>query len=244
MTNVRDIAFGEIVVHLGFATQEQVDLALAEQQNRNDPAVSLGDVLTAKGWLTREQKERVLHHQQKLLQEIKLEDRLRREAVMFATFARQKGMITEEQAQTAVRLFDLSKDKSVTMAQIMIENGLLSEEQVTEISMSQQHVKMVCSECKVRFTVVTVTHKKDVPCPKCGRFLKQTEEAESARPQVPSRPQLFTQVFRTVKKAQQAGQTRRIKKVKCPICEEQFQGELDKDNRTACTACGTSFEVM
>jgi protein-arginine kinase activator protein McsA len=244
MTNVKDIAFGEIAVHLKFVSPEQIEATLAEQAARNNPSQTLGDLLVSKGLMTKEQKERVLQHQAKLLKEIKMEDKLRREARMFAKFAVQKSMVTKDQAEQALKLWDLSEDKSVTMAQVMVSNAMLTEQQVSEISMSQKHIKMMCKLCQVRFTVVTVTQKTQVPCPKCGKMLEPTSKLETPKPQLTPRPQLLTQVFRTVKKTQQAGQTKRIKKVRCPICDESFQGELDKDNRTTCTGCGTSFEVM
>lgn len=243
MANVTDLAFGEIAVHLGFLTQDQVDEAMGEQQGMR-VGKTLGEILVELKMITPEQQQRVLQHQARLVKEIKLEDKLRREAHMFARFANQKGMIAAEQIDLAVRLFDLSTDKNRTMAQIMIENGMLTEEQVTEISMSQKHIKMVCANCQQKFTVVTVTQKKEIPCPKCGRMLQASSAFESPSPMHTPRPQLFTQIFRTVKKTQQQAQTKRLKKVRCMVCDHDFQGELDKDNRTVCPACGTSFEVL
>lgn len=243
MANVTDLAFGEIAVHLGFVTQAQVDEAMAAQAGIRS-GKTLGEILVERKWITPEQLQRVLQHQAKLLKEIKIEDKLRREAHMFARFAQQKGMITADQVQLAVRLFDMGTDKSKTMAQIMIEHGMLTEEQVTEISMAQKHIKMACRQCQQKFTVVTVTQKTEIPCPKCGKMLEPASKFETPNPMHTPRPQLFTQVFRTVKKTQQQGQTRRIKKVRCVVCDVEFQGELDKDNRTTCSSCGTSFEVL
>lgn len=247
MADARDIAFGEIAIHMGYLTPEQLQECLSLQAASNG-SVRLGDLLVNRGLISEEQRARIARQQEKLLREIRMEDRLRKEAEMFARFALQKGMINEGQYREALVLFDRNTDASKTMARIMIEAGMLSEEQVTALSMAQKQIKMICYNCRLKYTVVTLTQKADVRCPKCKGPLRPAPPTETttrlSMRGKPSRPQLQTQVFRVVKQTREAARTKRMKKAACVICGHEFMGELDKDDRTTCPECGTSFEVL
>jgi DNA-directed RNA polymerase subunit RPC12/RpoP len=108
---------------------------------------------------------------------------------------------------------------------------------------------MRCGNCKLKFTIVTITERKEVPCPKCGKLLEPVTQETQKTPlsggqPTPPRPQLMTQVFRAVKPVSQPPGTTKLVKAKCVVCDFQFQGDMDKDRRVTCPQCSTSFTIL
>jgi DNA-directed RNA polymerase subunit RPC12/RpoP len=250
MIDKKDLALGELAVKLGFVTPARLDECLRYQETTKPPK-QLGAILLEKKLITQQQLNHLLQMQSKVLQQQDPAVKRKRDAEVFAKFALQKGMIDQTQFNTALRVFEGTSDPNKTMAQVMIEIGMLTEEQVTDISMNQRQITMRCVNCKLKFTIVTITERKDVPCPKCGKLLERVmQETQKTplkdgtpAPQVP-RPQLMTQVFRAVKPVSQPPGTTKVVKAKCVVCDHSFQGEMDKDRRVTCPECSTSFTIL
>jgi DNA-directed RNA polymerase subunit RPC12/RpoP len=205
--------------------------------------------------ITPQQLQHLLQMQAQALKQMDPAVRRKRDAEVFARFAVSKGMIDKTQFETAMRLFEASSDPNKTMAQLMIEMGMLTEQQVTEISMMQQHIAMRCSNCKIKFTIVTTTNRKEIPCPKCGKLLERVDTTTTIAPinlkaastspaKPPVRPQLMTQVFRAVKPVAQPPTVSKKIKTKCVVCDFPFEGEMDGDRRVTCPSCSTSFTIL
>jgi DNA-directed RNA polymerase subunit RPC12/RpoP len=255
MADKKDLLLGELAVKLGFVTPARLDECLRILETASPPR-PLGQIFLEKRLITQPQLQHLMQMQAKSSAALDPAAKRRRDAEVFGRFAIQKGMIDEGQFATAMRIFESSSDPDKTMAQVMIEIGMLSEAQVTEISMNQRQITMRCANCKLKFTIVTITERKEIPCPKCGKLLEKstmetqkTPVSESQRLKMPPAappPQLMTQVFRAVKPVSQpkpAGPKKKSK-AKCVVCDTSFEGELDADNRVTCPNCSTSFTIL
>lgn len=234
-------SLGEIAVRLGFLTRQKLEEALRIQSELPAP-VSLGEILVQRKFITKEQLEQILREQRRKLQELDPLARRRREAELFGKLAMQLGLVTKLQVEGALRWLELSRDPGKTMAQVMIEKGMLTQEQVNEILSRQRRVPMLCRCCNMKFTIVTISDKKQVPCPKCGKMLEPIAAAGG----LPGAGlEIRTQMMRAVKAEIPAEPASKgpSAKATCPICGNEFASVPDIDGRVMCPNCSTTFPV-
>lgn len=167
----------------------------------------------------------------------------RREAELFGKLAMQMGLVTKVQVEGALRWLEVSRDPNMTLAQVMIEKGMLTQEQVTDIVSRQRRVPMLCRPCNVKFTIVTISDKKQVPCPKCGKMLEPI--VTPAKQEAPPEMEFNTQMMRAVKAEVPTTSAPKGPSVKvtCLICSNEFLAAPDIDKRVMCPNCSTTFPV-
>ncbi|MHC4661563.1 MAG: protein kinase domain-containing protein [Planctomycetota bacterium] len=103
----------------------------------------------------------------------------KKEEVAFGKVAKEKGFVDEDQVLTA---FAIREERSkmgaqVRLSEIMIEDEMITPEQLQEIMAEQEKYMLLCPGCSRHYPVSI--HEKDQPftCPDCSRPLAPAEKA-------------------------------------------------------------------
>ena len=242
-----ELLFGKIAVSLGFCTQAQVDECASLQLQMQSPhrsAPKLGEIMVEKGYLSREQSEKVLQTQRANLEQVDPLVRKRKEAVLFGKLAAREGLCTQEELNECLQLQALDGEKR-SLGEILVERGYLTAVQVKDLLGRQLKRIMSCPACRLSFTVLTLSEGKRIDCPKCKGALKDGKPTDSTRTDA----EFATQVMRAVKAGIPVAKTdSRIipapsKKIKvtCVVCDVPFEAPLDSTGRVRCPSCQTTF---
>lgn len=239
-----DLLFGKIALARKFCTPEQIQECLRLQAHES-PAPPLGEILLYKGYLTPEQHAEVLRAQKENLQSVDPASQRRKEDVLFGKLAVREGLATLEQVNECLRL-QAQAGETRSLGEIMIARGYLTAEQVKTLLSRQLKKIMYCPTCRLSFTVLTLSQKKSVPCPRCKGPLQEGKPSDSLRTDA----EFSTQIIRVVKNELPSTlrpETRRMPalprtvRVTCVICDHVFEEALDTTGRVRCPACHTSF---
>ncbi len=172
MPSPQERLLGRIALASGMITQEQLDQCLGLQEGSRT-AKPLGDLLLDRGYITPEQRGRLLSMQKKHLAEAqeavpRMEGR---DEPVFGRMVLRKGLITSEQLNECLRQQerDLERGRPRNLGQVMVEKGYLSREQVKSVLTEQQKVIVICNGCGARFNASAGS--KLPKCPSCGGAL-------------------------------------------------------------------------
>ena len=243
----QELLYGKIALSEKFCTQAQIDDCAKLQlqlQSPHQPAPKLGELLLEKGFLTREQHERILQIQRRNLELVDPLVQKRKESVLFGKLAVREGFATENQVNECLALQARSGEKRA-LGEIMVEKGCLSAVQVSDLLKRQLKKVMSCPACHLTFTVLTLSQGKTIDCPRCGGPLREGKPDESTRTDA----EFATQVLRAVKAGIPVTRadsriipspSSRIK-VLCAICGTDFQAPLDTTGRVRCPHCHSTF---
>lgn len=243
----RDLLFGQIAVNQKFCTPAQVDECARLQlqmQSPHQPAPKLGEILVEKGYLTRDQIGRVLEIQKRNFSSVDPLVKKRKEAVLFGKMAVRQGLATQEEVDEALRLQAQPGEKR-SLGEILVSKNYLTAVQVTELLGRQLKKVMNCSVCRLTFTVLTLSDRKRIECPKCQAPLEEGRFSDSTRTDA----EFATQVLRAVKAGVPgAGKDSRVipapsekHPVTCVVCDASFQAPVDTTGRVRCPTCHTTF---
>jgi hypothetical protein len=239
-----DLLFGKIAVGEGFCTQAQIDECV-RMQSYDKSGTALGELLLFKGHITAPQHATVLELQKKNLQTLDPVAKKRKEAQLFGKLAVREGLLTEEEVNDCLR--DQGQEGELrTLGEIMVAKGYLSVEKVKELLSKQLKKVMFCPACNLSFTVTTLSHGKQIDCPRCKGPLQEGKPT----PSVTTDAEFSTQTIRTMKAGLPPGSaptTRRVPvatkavKAQCVVCDHAFAGPLDSTGRLRCPSCKSSF---
>ncbi len=243
----RDILFGKIAVDQGFCTSPQVDECIRMQmqlQSPHQPASSLGRLLIERGFLSEEQHGKVLALQNQNLDLVDPMVKKRREAALFGKLAVREGLLTEDEANECLRL-QAMEGETRNLGEVMVQRGYLTADQVKELLGKQLKRIMYCGACKLSFTVLSLTEGKTINCPKCKAPLQDGKPTQSVRTDA----EFSTQVYRAIKAGMPPPPQEKLTprptakrtRVKCVICDHEFEALLDSTQRVQCPSCITTF---
>lgn len=159
------IKLGTIFVEQKLISKEQLETALAEQQNSSQ---KLGEILVQKQWITSEQLENALQQQHWyrrafdiLVETFKITPRNWNPFVPQQNFSQvprvgellvSKGYITLSQLQEALKKQSSSKEK---LGEILVAEGFLSDEELTAVLHEQERLRFVISFLIINFGVMS-----------------------------------------------------------------------------------------
>jgi DNA-directed RNA polymerase subunit RPC12/RpoP len=239
-----DLLFGKIAVAKGYCTQAQIDECILMQTYEENPP-PVGDVLLYKGYITADQHRDVLATQQQQLTAEDPATKVPKEALLFGKLAARQGLVTQDQLNECLRI-QAKAGETRSLGEIMISRGYLSAEQVKELLSHQLKRIMVCLDCRLSFTVMSISDTKQVECPRCRKPLQEAKADTPARTDA----EFSTMVLRAVK----AGLPSPVKpvtrpmpavtrtvKTSCVICDKAFEGAVDATGRVRCPDCHTVF---
>ena len=242
-----ELLFGKIAVAQKFCSQAHVDECGRLQlqlQSPHQPSPKLGEILLDKGFLTREQHDRVLELQRQNLESVDPLVKRRKEAYLFGKLAVREGLATREEVHECLAL-QAQAGETRSLGEIMLQKGYLAPVQVKELLGRQLKRIMTCGSCRLSFTVLTLSQGKRIDCPKCKGPLQEGKPTDSTRTDA----EFSTQVLRAVKAGIPAAKTdtrvipapaNRIQ-VTCVICDAAFEAPLDSTGRVRCPQCHTTF---
>jgi Flp pilus assembly protein TadD/predicted Ser/Thr protein kinase len=178
------LLLGQIAVHEGHLTPEQLDACLKLQET-SDPPRRLGAILLERGFVTAEQIDGLMEIQRRRLQTIAADpDR----GGLFGQIALKLSHVTQLQLDECLREQQaLSRDGSpVLLGQILLKKGYLTTEQFLEILRRQKREVVRCPGCE------TIYDSKDQPegakfvCTRCGTVVQVPwRETEAVSPKDP-----------------------------------------------------------
>ncbi len=137
--------FGRIAVARGFATQEQIHRALRRQEAESPPP-PLGVVLVEEGVLTHEQVLTLLADQGAALEVLDPHTGRRREAWRLGDRALQRGLLTVEQLNRALReqaRREEARGTGILLGEILVDQGVMSRDDLQRILAEQEGVVRV-----------------------------------------------------------------------------------------------------
>ncbi len=234
-----DLLFGKIAVAKGYCTQAQVDECVLMQSYEESPP-PLGDILLYKGYITSEQHAEILAAQAGQLATEDPATRAPKDAVLFGKLAVREKFLTQDQLNECLRL-QAKEGETRSLGEIMVAKGYLTPQQVKALLSRQLKRIMVCPNCKLSFTVLSLSEGRKVDCPRCRGPL------QDAPPQSPPRTdaEFSTMVLRAAKSSlppHVKPETRQMPAVvKTVICDKEFEGPLDSTGRIRCPSCHTTF---
>ena len=239
-----DLLFGKIAVAKGYCTQAQIDECILMQSYEESPP-PLGDILLYKGYITTDQHKDVLAEQMHQLAAEDPATKAPRDAVLFGKMAVREKFINQDQLNECLRL-QAQKGETRSIGEIMVARKYLTNEQVKDLLSRQLKRIMVCPDCKLSYTVMSLSEGKKVECPRCRKPLQEAQEGAPARTDA----EFSTMVLKAVKAGipspikpvtrQMPAVTRTIK-TSCVICDKEFEGPVDATGRVRCPACHTIF---
>jgi Zn finger protein HypA/HybF involved in hydrogenase expression len=242
-----ELLFGQIAIGQKFCTPGQVDECARLQlqmQSPHQPAPKLGEILVEKGYLTRDQVSKALEIQKQKLNTVDPLVKQRKEAVLFGKMAVRQGLATQEEVDEGLRLQAQPGEKR-SLGEILVAKNFLTAVQVKELLGRQLKKVMHCSDCRLTFTVLTLSDRKRIECPRCKAPRVEGRFGESTRTDA----EFATQILRAVKAGLSSPDrdSRVIPapsdklKVSCIVCDQSFEAPLDTTGRVRCPSCHSTF---
>jgi hypothetical protein len=166
-----DRLFGQIAVELGILSPENLEEAL-ERQMSLSPAPPLGLVLMDLRLVTREDLERILDAQRKIVEKQRERGKDQRDDTLFGKVAVRLGFLTQDQLNECL---DLQKregpEANLRLGELMTRRGMVGPEQVRRVMEVQSGMAVACPACSTLHNVVMFVPGASIPCRKCSEAI-------------------------------------------------------------------------
>ncbi len=171
MAKLQEILIGNIAVKLNLLKPEQLEECLKEQE-KTTPRKPLGLIMVEKGFITKEKLDELLKMQQETIQRKSEEYQRSLQDNLFGRILIAKKWVTPENVYDAVREQAELMQKGIRkrLGAILVEKGLLTEQQVKEVLEIQNKKVLYCEKCDLIFTVEWILGRV-YACTKCGMRL-------------------------------------------------------------------------
>jgi len=166
-----DRLFGQIAVELGILTPEQLEGALQSQMAAPTP-VPLGIVLMDLRLVTREDLDRILEAQRKIVDQHRERGKDRQEDQLFGKVAVHLGFVTQEQLAEVLGLQKRdSPESKLRLGDLMTRRGLMDPEKVRRVMEVQAGLVVPCPRCTTLHNVVMFMPGTTIPCRQCSLMI-------------------------------------------------------------------------
>lgn len=167
-----DRLFGQIAIELGILTQAQLDKALASQADA-DPPRPLGMVLMDLRLVSRDDLERILDAQRKIVDRHRERGKDRHEDNLFGKVAVRLGFLTQDQLAECLELHKRADppESALRLGELMVRRGIVGPEQVRRVIEVQAGLAVPCPACTTLHNVVMFMPGSTIPCRKCSVFI-------------------------------------------------------------------------
>jgi formylglycine-generating enzyme required for sulfatase activity len=180
-----DALLGNMAIHRGLLTHDQLRAALAEQGRdlRGGKAHPrpLGIILVGKGYLTDEQLLELLEAQKQKTQEL---EQSKKQDSLLGRILVQKGQISQQQLNECLGIQAASledgEEEVPRLGALLIKKGFVTPSLIMHALAIQQKTIMACEACSLRFNVQNYNPANPIPCPQCKQPLKPMPEQDSA----------------------------------------------------------------
>jgi Zn finger protein HypA/HybF involved in hydrogenase expression len=159
------------------------------------------------------------------------------EDLLLGKLAVREGLCSREQVDECLRAQSLSHPP-VPLGHLLLEKGYITTPQLKAL-LSRQHKKVMrCAACRLSYTVLTLSDRKTIHCPRCKGPLEEVRPGEPTRTDA----EFATQALRRAPlPAPTATQVARTIKIECIICEQKIEAALDPSGRARCPSCHSTF---
>ena len=125
------------------------------------------------------------------------------------------------------------------LGDILLYKGYLTAAQLRDLLGQQQKRVMGCPECKLSFTVLTLSQGRSAKCPRCRGPLGETPPGGPTRTDA----EIATQRLKVPLPAGGVTpeKTGKAKRMTCVICDHEFEGRPDASRRVRCPSCQSTF---
>jgi hypothetical protein len=165
-----EILLGKLALAHGLLTREQLDAAVQEQEASKR---RLGEVLVERGVISRNDLQVLLAEQERNLQKRHSTTLIRKQDSLFGKVAVGLKLVRTEDANACVREQARleSLGRRVRLGKIMVQNGLLTMEQVGQVLDYQKKQILYCEACDALFNAPKGEAGKTYQCRNCGAAL-------------------------------------------------------------------------
>lgn len=176
-----EILLGKLALKLSFVSASQLEDALRDQDFYT-PGTPLGEILIDKGFISRDQLDRLLETQKKNLakRDRYIKDSSRKDT-LFGKIAIRLGFVDEHQLNWCLR--EQGKPPSQgggrRLGAYLVENEFMSHEQVQRILEEQQRGLCECPDCDRRYNIIGFTPDVVYKCKFCNVPLYRVGPQES-----------------------------------------------------------------
>lgn len=240
----QDLLFGKIAVTRKYCTAADLEKCITLQANSRD-RVPLGQILRSEGYITEEQHSEILAIQRRNLTVLDPVSKVSKESILLGKLAVREKFMNEQQVNRCLRLQARDGEKR-SIGEIMVEEGLLTPAQLKTLLTKQHKRIMSCSNCRLSFTVLSTTHAKHVPCPRCKGALSEGKPTDSVRTdahlETSTSNRLRKESAKTAPKGDVADSIRMVK-MTCPMCSKPFCEPVDSKGRVDCPNCFSTFSA-
>ena len=166
MKDGNPLLLGQIAVHEGFVTLEQLEECLKIQES-GDPPGKLGAILVEKGYVTRDRLEALMEIQRLRLDPIAADPE---QGGLFGQIALRFGHVTQLQLAECLRQQqDLSRDGSpVLLGQILLRKNYITTDQFLHILRTQKKEVVKCPGCDTLYDAHGTPEGAKFVCARCG----------------------------------------------------------------------------
>jgi DNA-directed RNA polymerase subunit RPC12/RpoP len=171
MARLQEILIGEIAVKLNLITPAQLQECL-NLQEKTKPRKPLGLIMIEQNYITKEKLDELLKIQQETIQKKSEEYQRSLQDNLFGRILISKKWVSPENVYDAVREQAELQKRGIKkrLGAILVEKGLLTEEQVKEVLEIQNKKVLYCEKCDTIYTVEWVIGRV-YACAKCGARL-------------------------------------------------------------------------
>jgi formylglycine-generating enzyme required for sulfatase activity len=181
-----DALLGNMAIHRGLLTHDQLRAALAEQGRdlrggKTHPR-PLGIILVGKGYISDEQLLELLEAQKLKTQELELS---KKQDSLLGRILVQKSQVTQQQLNECLGIQAASledgEEEVPRLGALLIKKGYVTPSLIMHALALQQKTIMACEACSLRFNVQNYNPATPIPCPQCKLPLKPLPETDTSK---------------------------------------------------------------
>jgi hypothetical protein len=166
-----DRLFGQIAVELGILTPEKLEEALGVQGAASPPR-PLGLVLMDLRLVTREDLEKILDAQRRIVDRHRERGKDQRDDNLFGKVAVRLAFVSQDQLAECLELQKREGPESgLRLGDLMTRRGLIGPEQVRRVMEVQSGLAVPCPGCTTLHNVVMFNPGSTIPCRQCSMLI-------------------------------------------------------------------------
>lgn len=170
VTKKTNQVFGNLIVHLDLATQEQVNKCL-KMPKAGSGRKSLGSIMVAKGCITPEQHQIVTNIQKRNVETQAIQYHRIKEDHIFGRLTVQLGFAQESQVDECLGMQTMQEDYFLRLSDLMLTKGYLTQKQIQQTLDYQARQIITCPDCKTEYNVMLFKPDAKFLCYKCEQKL-------------------------------------------------------------------------
>ena len=180
MTTHSDFLVGRIALERGLLSMDQLAECLNDQ--RQNPAAPLGNIMVRKGLIRPTDLDTLLEEQKsRLADALELSDPKLEDALLGRLLIKQ-GLVKEAQVYDCLRIMaELGErgEKAPRLGELLVRKGHLTTDAVDRAIFLPRRETLICPSCRAHFSTAGTDPAKKYTCKQCGTVLERLERDPS-----------------------------------------------------------------